>query len=1034
MKNYLYPSFSNFTFIFISVLQMRFVVTMLVVGCALPAMAQLVVSSGQSAQQLAQTIVGTGVSVNNAVLNCTQGGSGLFDGTSSNIGLNSGILLTSGVVNNAVGPNLVPDRSYPDPFTIVACDANTGDAQLQNIVSPQTTFDACILEFDVVPLGNTLSFRYVFASEEYPEYVCSDYNDVFAFFISGPGIAGSQNIALIPGTSIPVAINSINSGSPGSSCGPIPFLCGCTSLSYSMYYVNNNNGATVEYDGFTRVLTARANVIPCETYRLRLAIADVGDCIYDSGVFIEEGSLNSNVPVVSQTTSDVYEGCRSGFIDFSIPAAQTSDIVVRYAIGGSATNGIDYQWIPDSVVIPAGQTTARLNIVTLPDTVNDPIETLELYLYILVCDTLFYDTASVLIREEVPVLNARDTTICRGEQPQLNVSGGVSYQWIPATGLSDPTIPNPIFIGDTTTGYIVVIYDTNNCRGRGFITVYVQDPPSPVYNPDYYICAGDSVLLSVSGGATYLWSPSVGLSNAGIATPWASPLATTTYNVSVSVGSCVEIVQITVHVSNAPLVSAGNDTLVCKGSTITLQATGGDSYSWSPAGSLNNPHSATPVATVLATTTYTVTATNGAGCTATASVTIIATDPQPISAGSDITKCREDTVTLQVSGGSAHSWSPTLDILHPNSPNPLVFPSNDTEYIVTALDDNGCLTSDSIWIMIVPVESVDAGPDRSVCLGEQIVIGGSPTAPADYDIVWSAVQGSLDALSSSTAANPVFYSNQTGAGTYVYQVRGNYLGCEAGTDEVIVTVYPLPIADFSGLDSIFCVEHPGATLTGMPPGGTFSGTGIINNTFYPSVAGVGGSYAITYAVTDTHGCFDDTTKTTRVIQFTTNAGDDQVISIYDSVRLNPAAGAVIYEWSPATSLSCSVCMHPYASPTITTTYTLLAIDENGCTAYDDVTVEVIVDTLLWVPNAFSPDGNLVNDVFRVYGKNIKSIDLKIFNRWGELLFQAHDPNEGWDGTYQGKAMITGVYVYVVQATFINEAQSKTLKGSFLLLR
>ena len=146
-------------------------------------------------------------------------------------------------------------------------------------------------EFDFIPDADTVKFRYVFGSDEYPEFVCSSYNDVFGFFISGPRPGGGnylqKNIALVPSTTLPVAINTVN---PGVSAGG-----NCTSLAYSAYYVDNDSGLTIQYDGFTKVFTALAPVICNNKYHIKLAIADVGDEAYDSGVFLEARSLNGGI-------------------------------------------------------------------------------------------------------------------------------------------------------------------------------------------------------------------------------------------------------------------------------------------------------------------------------------------------------------------------------------------------------------------------------------------------------------------------------------------------------------------------------------------------------------------------------------------------------------------------------------------------------------------------------------------------------------------------------------------------------------------
>ncbi len=244
---------------------------------------QLVVSSVGTPQQLTQNLFGGGVIISNVTLTAPGGSWGTFDGINSNIGLDSGIILTSGKIANAVGPNTSGSVGtlYYAP----------GDPDL-TALSGSVTNDACVLEFDLQVTGDTLTFNYVFGSEEYPEFVDS-YNDIFAFLISGPGITGEQNIAIVPGTTNPVSINNVNcqNNSPYYICNdPYDYLC---PNSYNC--PNNSNSTTVQYDGFTTVLTASIVLQPLQTYHLKLAIADAVDSGYDSGVFIEAGSLSSIV-------------------------------------------------------------------------------------------------------------------------------------------------------------------------------------------------------------------------------------------------------------------------------------------------------------------------------------------------------------------------------------------------------------------------------------------------------------------------------------------------------------------------------------------------------------------------------------------------------------------------------------------------------------------------------------------------------------------------------------------------------------------
>lgn len=247
--------------------------------------AQLNLNTAATGNDLANAIVGSGVTITNVTLDCAPGGSAIFtDGNTTNIGLDDGILLTTGAANDAPGPNNIDNTSVDQP------SAFHGDPDLASI-SPWVLQDACVLSFDFVPQSDVISVQYVFASEEYNEYVCSIFNDIFAFIVNGPipggGTYNNENVALIPGTVLPVAINTVNNGSPGANG-----TGNCISLDYSSLYVDNTSGATIEYDGFTVELTAEVEVIPGQNYTFKFAIADVSDGILDSGVFIKGESFS----------------------------------------------------------------------------------------------------------------------------------------------------------------------------------------------------------------------------------------------------------------------------------------------------------------------------------------------------------------------------------------------------------------------------------------------------------------------------------------------------------------------------------------------------------------------------------------------------------------------------------------------------------------------------------------------------------------------------------------------------------------------
>jgi hypothetical protein len=241
------------------------------------------VDDGLDPEDLAQSLVGPGVVIDNVEYTGDDRALGQFSGGLGIIGFELGLIMSTGQVKDAVGPNESDSTS-----TNLNED---GDPDLTDLVGAET-FDAAVLEFDFVPDTNFITFRYVFASEEYNEFVGSQYNDVFAFFVNG------ENCALVPdpanpGQFLPVSINTVNNGQPGVS--PVN----------SHLYINNDpfdpdsTGETVptedlldtEFDGLTRVLSCSAEVNPGEPNSMKLAIADTADEIYDSAVFIQAGSL-----------------------------------------------------------------------------------------------------------------------------------------------------------------------------------------------------------------------------------------------------------------------------------------------------------------------------------------------------------------------------------------------------------------------------------------------------------------------------------------------------------------------------------------------------------------------------------------------------------------------------------------------------------------------------------------------------------------------------------------------------------------------
>ncbi len=242
--------------------------------CGIASATTMTVTTSNDAATLSSELAGTGVTISNASYTGPAGASGTFTGgTNAGLGIDSGIVLTSGSAA-AAGHSWSTNSGVPDTQSGAPGDPNIANSH-----------DAVNLTFHFTSTSTTASFTYFFASAEYSNYVNSQYNDEFQFLING------QNIALIPGTNTPVAINNVNAGGPNSSVGTNP--------SNPQYFIDNLNGMNpdFDYDGYTKNFVASiSGLTPNADNTISLIIADVSDSALDSAVFIEAGSFTNQPP------------------------------------------------------------------------------------------------------------------------------------------------------------------------------------------------------------------------------------------------------------------------------------------------------------------------------------------------------------------------------------------------------------------------------------------------------------------------------------------------------------------------------------------------------------------------------------------------------------------------------------------------------------------------------------------------------------------------------------------------------------------
>jgi len=290
-------------------------------------LAQLVISPNNSATSLAQNIIGGGVTVSNTSLICgndVQGpGSATFTYSGTNLGIFNGILLSTAPAWYVANPG--------GNFSNYDYGLIYNDPSLLSIESA-ANHDVCILQFDFVPICNSISITYVFGSEEHPDYQCSVFNDAFGIFLTGPGYANA-NIATIPGN-IPVSINNINDGSIWGFCWPTAYN--------PAYFVNNYSApnSQIVYNGYTIPITSTRTVTPCSTYTMKIAIGDATDGLYDSGVFVKSSSVGcSTPPVVTATATTNNCNQNNGTAGVTV-TNYTGTVTYNWSPGGATTSTI----------------------------------------------------------------------------------------------------------------------------------------------------------------------------------------------------------------------------------------------------------------------------------------------------------------------------------------------------------------------------------------------------------------------------------------------------------------------------------------------------------------------------------------------------------------------------------------------------------------------------------------------------------------------------------------------------------------------
>lgn len=402
------------------------------------------------------------------------------------------------------------------------------------------------------------------------------------------------------------------------------------------------------------------------------------------------------------------------------------------------------------------------------------------------------DNVSVRVLTPTVALAVDSVFICRGESSTLvAASNGTRFQWSPTVGMeSGATSATAVVRPDKTTTYTLTAW-VGSCPVTDSIVVVVYDLQNAIdAGNDVALCADSSTILVPSGvEGRYFWFPAEGLDRTDIRNPVARPLQTTTYYLVVTTASgCTASDSVTITVHPRATVSAGSDTDICPGKSVTLSAVGGEGeYTWSPATGLSNSTGRSVVASPLVTTVYTVLYTDPNGCKATDEVAVVVNGALSVDAGEEQSICPGGSAQLALAGSNGSVlWTPATGLSNPTSRTPVASPSVTTVYTAVVTSAEGCIGIDSVRVVVYPTPTISAGDDATLCRGEQTQLRASGSEGV---YLWSPTTD----LSNPSSPDPIASPSKTT--TYTVTVT-DANGCTT-SDQVVVNVRSYADVKFS---------------------------------------------------------------------------------------------------------------------------------------------------------------------------------------------------------------------------------------------
>ena len=566
------------------------------------------------------------------------------------------------------------------------------------------------------------------------------------------------------------------------------------------------------------------------------------------------------------------------------------------------------------------------------------------------------------------------------------------------------------------------VTDIIECRYSNNMVSVLPDQGQYILDlgPDTIVCVGSSITLSASSNfAQYTWDDGSSdtvrtVSNPGI------------YWVEV-VDSCGGTLRDSIEVFsvNSPQLDLGNDTVICAHGIVNLNAGGGfTSYRW-------HDGNTDSIYTVWASGEYSVTITDACGQQRVDAINVTFSPVQSITIGPDTTICAGDSIELSLPGGSIYQWGPQPNINCETCQTASVFPTSTTEFVGILTDASGCVTADTVMVSVD--SSLVIVDTFMICAGDSIFLEGTWINMAgDYQFTKSSA-GSCDSL--------LLYHVESNSSTEYFDTLLLCLEDTVMIEGIVVTApgeYTYTTSSASGCDSVFNI----AAQLAPTPSTVDSIILCTGDSIFLDSRWIYETQIVNVLLSTSLGC--DSFISTNII-FQGNS-----VQAFGDTTIEAGGEAIIFinvdtsvittvQWQPTENLSCPSCPSTLASPTLTTTYIVYVTDTNGCAATDSVFVEILTIGGHYIPTAFSPNDDGVNDRFLVYGpsSSLATYSIKIFNRWGGVVFErvdvpVNDEISGWDGYQNEKELNPGVFVYEI---ILQDGQlTKRYNGDLLLVR